>query len=430
MLVSLLGKRTTSLRIMDRNIPQATLRREKLMRWSKVGIALLILLVLILVAISYLRASVSLQDLRRSTVEVGTIEVSVGASGRVAAAFEEVITAPISSRIQEVYKHAGDSVEAGTPLLRLDLQSIETNYRKQLDELKVRSLRLQQLRIRSASQHSNAEMQIKVGAMQLDKMQVEVRNERYLDSIGAGTTDKVREVELRHRVAELELEQSRRRLDNDRRVAEADIRVMELELEIFRKTLAETKRILEDAQIRAPRAGVLTFVHDQIGSQVSPGTQIATLSDLSHFRIDAEIADSYGDRIAVGSRVVVKVGKDELAGVVSNLTPLSRNGVIQFSVSLQQSDYPRLRSGLRTDVHVMHSIKEDVLRIANGPYYNGKGSYQLFVLSGGELVRREVVLGESNYKWVEVVSGLEVGDEVVVSDMSQYRDKSKLSISE
>lgn len=414
---------------MDRNIPQETLRREKLVRWSKVGISLLILFALIFTAIRYMRASVSLQDLRRSTAEVGTIEVSVGASGKVMPAFEELITAPISSRIKEVYKHAGDSVAEGTPILRLDLQSIETDYRKQLDELKVRELRLEQLRIRTASDHSNAEMQIAVGTMQLDKMQVEVRNERHLDSIGAGTPDKVREVELRHRVAELELQQSRRRLDNDRRVAQSELQVMQLELDIFRKTLASTRRLLEDAQIRAPRSGVLTFVAEQIGSQVSAGAQIATLSDLSHFRVEAEIADSYAERIRVGAKAVVKVGKDELEGVVSNLTPASSNGAIRFTVSLRESNHKRLRSGLKADVYVMSAIKDDVLRIANGPYYNGKGDYKLFVLEDGELVRRDVVLGESNYKWVEVISGLKPGDEVIVSDMTKFRDKKALSVS-
>ncbi|MDO4691566.1 MAG: HlyD family efflux transporter periplasmic adaptor subunit [Porphyromonadaceae bacterium] len=413
---------------MDRAIPQETIRRERLKRWGKLAGIILVLLVGIILLITYMRASISLKGLRLSTAEVGTIEVSVSASGRVVPAFEEIITAPISSRIVEVYKRAGDAVEADSPLLRLDLTSLETDYHKQLDELKMRQYRLQQLRIKNASTLSNAEMQIKVGDMKLNQMLVEVRNERYLDSIGAGTTDKVREVQLRYRVAELEQAQARSRLDNDRLVSQADARVMELELEIFRKTLAETKRLLDDAQIRSPRRGVLTYINTQIGAQVAPGGQVAILSDLSHFRIDAEIADSYGDRIRVGSRATIKVGSEELSGVVSNLTPLSKNGVIQFSVSLDEDAHPRLRSGLKTDVHVMNAVKEDVLRIANGPYYNGRGAYEIFVRQAGELEKRSVQLGESSYQWVEVISGLSAGDEVVVSDMSQYKSNSKLKL--
>ena len=78
----------------------------------------------------------------------------------------------------------------------------------------------------------------------------------------------------------------------------------------------------------------------------------------------------------------------------------------------------------------MNAIKQDVMRIANGPYYSGQGSYELFVMDGSTLVKRKVQLGESNYEYVEVIFGLQPNDRVVVSDMSQYRNKSKLKISE
>jgi HlyD family secretion protein len=231
-------------------------------------------------------------------------------------------------------------------------------------------------------------------------------------------------------VAKLEQEQAHKKLENDRKVSDAELRVQELELEIFRKTLAETKRILEDAQIRSPRKAILTYINNQVGARVGQGTEVAILSDLSQFRIDGEIADSYGDRISVGSKSVVRVGSDELTGVVSNVTPLSKNGVIQFTVQLDDPDNSRLRSGLRTDVYVMNAVKDDVLRIDNGPYYSGPGTYELFVLSGSTLEKRKVRLGESNYQYVEVISGLEPGDRAVVSDMSRYRDKNKLKVSD
>ena len=58
----------------------------------------------------------------------------------------------------------------------------------------------------------------------------------------------------------------------------------------------------------------------------------------------------------------------------------------------------------------------------------GKGEYELFVVNGGQLEKRKVQLGESNYEYVEVVSGLQEGDEVVISDMSSYKNKHKLKL--
>lgn len=413
---------------MDRKIPKEVLRKERNIKFIKLGAVILASVIAIAVVISLLRESINLKNIQLSTVDTGTIEVSVSASGKVVPAFEETIIAPIESRIVEVYKKAGDSVDVGTPLVKLDLQSIETDYRKMLDELQMRQYRLEQQRIKNNSTLSNTEMQLKVNDMQIDKMQVEVRNERYLDSIGAGTTDKVRETELSYNVAKLEQEQARKKFENDKQVAGSELRVQELELEIFRKTLAETKRILDDAQIRSPRKAILTYINNQVGTRVPQGTQVAILSDLSHFKIDGEIADSYGDRISTGNKVVVRIGSEELTGVVSNVTPLSKNGVIQFSVQLEDDSHSRLRSGLKTDVYVMNAVKDDVMRIANGPYYSGPGTYELFMMNGNSLERRKVQLGESNYEFVEVMSGLKPGDRVVVSDMSQYRNESKLKM--
>ena len=83
---------------------------------------------------------------------------------------------------------------------------------------------------------------------------------------------------------------------------------------------------------------------------------------------------------------------------------------------------------MKTDVYVMNAVKDDVLRIANSSYYVGKGEYELFVVNGDQLLKRKVQLGDSNFEYVEVISGLQEGDEVVVSDMNAYKDKNKLKI--
>lgn len=376
----------------------------------------------------FMQSAVRADELTFSTVDTGTIDVSVSASGKVVPAFEEIVNSPIDSKILEVYKKGGDSVSLGTPILRLDLQTAETDYQKQLDEEKMKELQLEQLRIQNRSKLSEMEMQLKVSRMELNRKAVELRNERYLDSLGAGTADKVLQVELDYNVSRLKLEEDEQKYLNEQATAEADFRVKQLELEIFRKELAETRRTLEDAQIRAPRTAILTYVNNDIGARVAKGEQVAIVSDLSHFKVEGEIADTYGDRVAAGSRATVKIGNEKLQGTVSDVTPLSKNGVISFTVQLAEDNHPRLRSGLKTDVYVMTAIKDSVLRIANGNYYLGPGEYELFVKQGNELEKRKVRLGDSNFELVEVVSGLHPGEEVVISDMNTYKNKNKLKI--
>ena len=411
---------------MDREISKEVRRKEQRKQIIKIGGGVGAAVAVIAVIISFLQTSLNRKDLTISTVDQGVIEVSVSASGKVIPAFEEIINSPINTRIVEIYKKGGDSVDVGTPILKLDLQSAETEYKKKLDEQQMKQLELEKLRVTGHSKLSEMEMNLKVSRMELDRKAVELRNERYLDSLGAGTTDKVRQVELDYNVSQLKLKEDEQKYINEQALAEADLKVKELELNIFRKSLAETKRTLDDAQVRSPRKAILTYVNNEIGAQVSEGTKIAIVSDLSHFKIEGEIADTYGDRIAAGSKAVVKIGSDKLEGTVSDVTPLSKNGVISFTVQLEEDNHRRLRSGLKTDVYVMNAVKDDVMRIANASYYVGKGEYDLFVVNGDQLLKRKVQLGDSNYEYVEVISGLQPGDQVVVSDMASYKDKNKI----
>lgn len=413
---------------MDREISKEQRNREKRRMWMKWGGTVVVGIVAVIALMQLMQESLHERDIVFSVVDEGSIDVSVSASGKVVPAFEEIINSPINSRILEVYKKGGDSVEIGTPILRLDLLSAETDYKKQLDEVQMNELKLEQLRIQNRSKLSEMEMQLKVSRMELNRKAVELRNEQYLDSLGAGTTDKVRQVELDYNVSKLKLEEDEQKFINEQATADADLKVKELELNIARKTLAETKRTLDDARIKAPRKAILTYVNTDIGAQVAQGEKVAIVSDLSHFKIEGEIADTYGDRIAAGSRAVVKVGKEELAGTVTDVTPLSKNGVMSFSVRLEQDNHKRLRSGLKTDVYVLTAVKDSVMRIANGSYYVGPGEYELFVRSGNELLKRKVQLGDSNYELVEVVGGLKPGDQVVVSDMSNYKNKRKMKL--
>ena len=169
---------------MDREIPKEVRQKErnkKIIRYSAIGVAGVIV---VSVLISLMRVGVEEKDIVFSTVDKGVIEVSVSASGKVVPAFEEIINSPINSRILEIYKKGGDSVEIGTPILKLDLQSTETQYQKLLDEEQMRRYKLDQLRVNSQTKLSDMAMQIKVSAMKLSRMKVELRNEHYLDSLG------------------------------------------------------------------------------------------------------------------------------------------------------------------------------------------------------------------------------------------------------
>ncbi|MBR6648378.1 MAG: HlyD family efflux transporter periplasmic adaptor subunit [Bacteroidaceae bacterium] len=416
---------------MDRKIPKEEQRKKMALRLLKIAGAVVAVVLSVVIVVSLSRASVNINHLQICTVTRGSIETSVTASGEVMPAFEEIINSPIASRIIEVYKQTGDTVSRGSALLRLDLESTQNEYYSLLDEKEIRQHQLQQLRLNIATTLDNQRMNIAIAELEFERLNTELRNERYLDGIGSGTADRVRQAELSVSTAEKRLQQQRSQLANDTKIKQSELRIKELDYNIFVKKLDAMRRTLDDARIESPRGATITFINNQIGARVGAGEKIAVISDLTNYKVVAQTADAMVHYVKIGKRVVVKVGDDELKGVISNASPVSENGVIKFDVALEDCAHPRLRQGLRTDVYIMNEIHDNVLRIYNRSFYIGKGDYQLFVKNGsGELVRRNVRLGASNYDYVEVEEGLFEGDEVVVSDMRSYIHNNRITLKE
>ena len=416
---------------MDRAIPVSVQRKRRMVRYVKYAAIVAVVMGVAIWLGILMMSSVDKKSLITSQVDRGTIDVSITATGKVVPAFEEVIISPISAQILEVYAHSGDTVDVGTPLLRLDLQSAQTDYSKALDEQEIRRQQMVQLTTNTETQLSDRRMQLEVEEMKIGQLEAQLRNEQYLDSLGSGTKDRVHQAEITLRTAQMQLKQLRQQYENEVRVRKADLRMKQLQDGIADKSLEETRRTLDGANIRSPRKATLTYICSEIGSIVGAGSKVAVISDLSHFKVDCDIADSYSDRVVAGGRVLVKIGKERLFGTISTVTPLSQNGVITFTVTMDDPSHKKLRSGLKVEVFVITSIKEDILRIRNGSYYTGAGDYTLFIYKDAQtLVPRTVRLGECNYDYVEVISGLEEGDSVVVSDMQKFKGKEKIRISE
>ena len=414
---------------MDRNIPQSEIRRKRIFNIIKIAVAAVVVIGGIAMTVDWLQSRVKRSSLNICTVDSGVIEASISAYGKVVPAFEEVINSPIDTRIVEVYRRSGDSVDVGTPLLKLDLQSIENDYRNLQDEEKMKCYQMEQQEINTKTSLSDMAMQIKIAEMKLNLLLVDYRNEQHLDSLGSGTADQVRQAELAYITARLELEQLKQRYATEQKVKAADMKVKQLELEIFRKGMEETKRTLEDARLRSPHKAVLTFINAQVGARVAQGEQIAIVADLDHFKIECEIADNYADRIKAGGKALVRVNGRTFPGTIIQVEPLSKDGVNRFIVQTDENQNSILRSGQKADVYVVQTIKNNAVRIPNASFYTGPGVYELFVEEEADnLVKRRVNLGECDFDHVEVIEGLQPGEKVVISDMSAYKSAPTLKI--
>ena len=413
---------------MDTQIPKEIIlqrRKKRLFRLAAIGVIVIILFVVI---INAFRAGISFATINTAVADRGPLEVSVMATGKVVPLYEEIISSPVSSKVLAVYKKSGDQLATGDSILQLDLAATNTEFERQRDELAMKQSKIDQQRINAETQLAEMAMQIGIDSMRLQRSRVQLMNERYLDSIGASTVDKIRQAELDLQVQSMQYEQLKLKYANMQKTTQADLRIVELDYNIALKNFDLATKTMGDAQICAQREATVTWVNDQIGSTVAQGEQLVILSDLNHFKIEAEISDSYANKIAPGNKAVVVIGSDELEGIVGYVVPAIDNGIINFTVMLDKNDDPKLRSGLKADVYVINATKDNVVRIANRSYYHGPGNYDLWCIVDGVAYQRNVVLGDNSNQYVEVVDGIKEGETVIVSDMSRYKNKSKLKI--
>ena len=415
---------------MDREIPESVKRKRILKKLLPFGIAGVAIILFFSVLSQFMKDSISLSATSVGEVSQGNIEIAVAASGKLSPLIETIVVSPINSRILEVYKNPGDTVFEGEPLLKLDLESVETEYKQKLDEREIMKSKLIQLQVRHDNTISELTMQKQIKDMRVKQLENDLESENYLVSIGAGTTDKQQRAQLAYNEAKLELQQLDQKIENEKRNAEAELNIQKLELNIFEKTLGENARLLKDARILSPQKATLTFINNQIGAQITQGSEVAIVSDLSRFKIDAEISDGHREKLSVGSRALLEVGNEKMTGTVNNIKPLIKNGIIQFTIIPDDSKNPKLRSGLSADVHVLYGRKQDVLRIPFEKEFAkyGKGVYSVWVINGNHAEKRKVSLGERSYDYIEVVSGLSKGDKVILSDMEKYKSKETIKI--
>lgn len=414
---------------MDREIPKEEIRKEAMRkRLLFGGISLGVIIVFILI-IHFLQGGVKAKDLTIKPAELATLESSVSASGKIVPLYEQAIVSPVSTKIMEVYCSEGDKVEAGQSLLKLDLQSTEEDLRRMSDEVSMKRNEIEQTALNNETYLTDLEMRIKAKEMSVSHLKAEVANERRLDSIGSGTGDRIREAELAYSTGQLELEQLKMQLANERKAHAAAYRSKQLEGSITARNLEAMQRTLDDARVKAPRAGTVTFLNKSLGTSIATGEKLAVVSDLSHFKITGEIPESNSGKLSVGSTVNVRINRNTIKGHISNISPQSQNGMVEFTVILDDDTDKLLRSGLRTELNVVYDVHDNVVRIPNGQYFQGPGTYAMFVKTDDNtLERRSVTLGDSNFDYVEVESGIQPGEEVVVSDMTDYKNSKSLKI--
>jgi HlyD family secretion protein len=197
---------------------------------------------------------------------------------------------------------------------------------------------------------------------------------------------------------------------------------LKLQIDIQEKGLEAMEEKLSKMIIRAPSAGILLSVHGKVGEKVNSDRLLVEMSDLTHFKIKGSVDDDYSDKIKTGIKVYVQIDNERLSGFVGTINPVIRERKVEFDVNLQESNYFKLRPNLNVPLEIVMVEKDSVLRIKTGAFIGRDSEHQVYVLEGAGIVSRNIRTGLKTSEFVEIVEGLNEGEQVIVSDMSSIKD--------
>ncbi len=415
---------------MDTELAPEITNRTRNRKWL---IGLLVVIALVLVVLwsrNALKTAIGADKIRLAMAETGPVENSISATGEVIPAYEQIYTSPIRASIRRVLLTPGTSVKAGQAILDLDKSLTEIELEKLNDQLALKRNGIDQLRMKLNKSLYDAEINDQIKLLSINRLRADLDAAKRLQKVGGSTGEEVTRAENALRVAELEKKQLENDLAYNRQSMRASLRETTLQAQIEEKNGKELTHKLKQANVIADRAGVLTWVNENIGSSVNEGEMLAKLADLASFRVEGSCSDVYTDQVKTGLPVIVKVNETALRGLITQVKPTVKNGVVQFVIQLENSRHASLRPNMKTDVFIITDRVARAVRVANGPAFKGKRKQFIYVLpkEGNVAQRREVAIGLSNFDFVEIKSGLRAGEQIIQTDLSQYEHLEQITI--
>ena len=405
---------------MDREISKSEQSRNN---FNKI-LPILLIIGLIAAAYYFLRTNLKKtgkpSDFYIVQVEQGNISSTISAAGLVVATSERVINSPVSTEIQDVLMSTGAEVKPGDLILKLDQEFTGLEYERLEDELSLRSNSIEKLKLQYDKDLRDLDYQDQIKALQLSELKAQLSDQERLLKIGGVTAEEVEAANLQVRIAEIEKKVLENELQFKRQVNTTDKENLQLEYDIQQKRLKQLGRKLKETQVKAPSAGVITWINEDIGKTVVEGEPLVRIANLDSYEIEATTSDRNSKELLLGLPVDIRINQERMRGYITRILPEIVNNTVKFYVGLEEANHKALRPSLRTELYVVTSEKENVLRAKRGNALKGTDSQFVYKVTGNTAKKIRIRKGLVSSDYFEIVEGLSAGDQIIISETEDF----------
>ncbi|MGH9348678.1 MAG: efflux RND transporter periplasmic adaptor subunit [Vicinamibacterales bacterium] len=399
-------------------------RNKKIRRvvFAAVGVLIIVLVSVVLAQMKPAAPTVERATVWVDTVKRGSMVRQVRGLGTLVPEDTRWLPATTEGRVERILLRPGAQVTANSVILelsnpqveqeainaRLALQAAEANLANQRVQLQNELLTQQAGAATVSADYTQARLQAEVNE-ELAKQELISELVRKQSQVRA------EELKTRNEIEEKRLSTARESID-------ARLRVQQAAVDQARAVAALYESRLQALRVRPGFPGVLQQVPVEVGQRVAPGQNLARVADPARLKAELRIAETQAKDIEIGQPAQIDTRNGIIDGRVSRKDPAATNGTVTIDVALTGA----LPRGAVPDLSVDGTIElerlENVLYVGRPAFGQEESTVGLFKLTdaSGEAERTQVKLGRSSVNTIEVQGGLDVGDEVVLSDMSAW----------
>jgi HlyD family secretion protein len=363
-------------------------------------------------------------------VERGSIVRQVRGLGTLVPEDTRWIPATTDGRVERILLRPGAAVTADSVILELSSPSVEQEALNA--RLALQSAEASLVNLQVQNQNALLAQQSSVAALDAEFQQARMQAEA---DIALAKEKLVSQLSVRK--SEVSLEALRMRLGIERQrlaslndALDAQIRVQQAAVEGARAASALAARRQASLRVTPGFSGVLQIVSVEVGATIGPGTNLARVADPARLKAELKVPETQAKDIEIGQLAHVDTRNGVIAGLVSRKDPAAANGTVTIDVTLTEA----LPRGAVPDLGVDGTIQlerlDNVLFVGRPALGQEDSTIGLFrmIEASGDAERVQVKLGRGSVNQIAVESGLNEGDEVVLSDMSSWDSFDKVRL--
>lgn len=374
-------------------------------------------------------SAVSVARLSVATVDVAPLTRDVAGEGRVVAAQSPTLFAPGAGTVTLAVQ-AGDPVKRNQVLARID--SPELTNRLAQERSNVDALKADLARAEVEARQQTAALQSAYENARIDQQTAQNDLARQTQAFEAGATARMQVDRAQDALAKarLALDQARdlRGLKTDS--LKLDVQAKQSALARQQLLVADLERQVSELQVRSPVDGQVgqLFIADR--TNVARDAKLLSVIDLSALEVQMQVAESFARELQPGMPGEISGNGQRWAGQVSSVSPEVVNGEVAARLRFAGQQPEQLRQNQRLSVRVLLDKRDKVLGVARGSFVDEGGGSFAYVVRGGVAEKVAVKLGARSLERVEVISGLSVGDRVVISGADNFKGADRVLIAD